>query len=93
MRDINNLINELTLAEEDFLKYLLDELIKAQNYKFFIDAKQLRKLGYTNDIIKSTIRLLAVAEIAKHGRENRKKYVQVGGRKGFEKLIKRLGVR
>ena len=94
MRDVRNLIEELTISEKDFLIYILDKLIKAKSYKMIIFRDQLVKLGYADKTIRDVIKLLAVAEIIKYHSTGRKQeLISVSGKADFYKLIKMLGVR
>ncbi|MBP3888565.1 MAG: hypothetical protein J6F30_13140 [Cellulosilyticum sp.] len=94
MRDVRNLIVELTNSEKDFLIYILDKLIKAKGYKLIVLRDQLVKLGYADKTIRNVIRLLAVAEIIKHHSTGRKQeLISVCGIASFYNLIKELGVR
>ncbi len=94
MRDVRNLIVELTISEKDFLFYLLDKLIKAKGFKLVVYRDQLVKIGYADKTIRDVIKLLSVAEIIKHHSTGRKQeFVSVCGTASFYNLIKELGVR
>lgn len=94
MRDIRNLLVELTNSEKDFLLYMLDELIKTKELKLIVNREEVVALGYADKTIRDLIKLLSVAEIIRHRSTGRKQeFVIVTGRTDFYKLIKLLGVR
>lgn len=94
MRDVRNLIVELTNSEKDFLVFLLYKLIRTKDLKFLVDRDEIVKTGYADKTIRDLIKLLSVAEIIKHHSTGRKQeFISVCGKADFYKLIKELGVR
>lgn len=94
MRDVRNLIVELTNSEKDFLIYILDKLIKTKELKLIVDRDEIVKIGYADKTIRDVIKLLSVTEIIKHHSTGRKQeFISVYGKASFYNLVKELGVR
>lgn len=95
MKDINNLIDNLTYSETYAVRWLLDELIKSKGYEFTIDTLEASVSAAVSEThIKSALRKLAIAEAIKFKSLGKNKiHIWVTGKSTFHTLVKALGVR
>ena len=95
MRNINNLIDNLTYSETYAVRWLLNNLIKNKGYKFTFTVKEAVEGAIVGDIsVRTAIRKLAIAEIITWKQISKDKiHMSVINKATFHNLVKELGVR
>lgn len=94
MRNINNLIDNLTYSEKYAVEWLLDQLIKSRGYKIKFNTKESAgSVGICESTVRSAIKKLSIAEVVKSEKEKDLYVVYVTGRTTFHALVKIMGVR
>ena len=94
MRDINNLIDNLTYSEKYVVEWLIGQLIKSSGYKIKFNTKEsASSVGICESTVRSAIKKLSIAEVVKYEKEKDLYVVYVTGRTTFHALVKIMGAR
>lgn len=95
MRDINNLLNNLTHSERCTLVWLLEQLIKSKGYNVSFKVKEASEHVHVCEVtVRETVKKLGITESIKWKRISGNKInIYVTSRTTFYKLVKELGVR
>ncbi len=93
MRDINNLLDNLTHNEKYVLMWLLEQLIKSKGYNVSFKVKETAEYVHVCEVtVRETLKKFAITESIKWKRISGNKInIWVTSRVTFHKLVKEWG--